>query len=84
MGMLPDGDFPGGGMFRIVEDGTAKLSDADCFRIGSIGRIDSSDVDAMLGALKRHDRVQTIGGIADSEAKQEILKLARNTVQRSV
>lgn len=29
MGMLPDGDFVGSGMYRVVEDGTAKLSAAD-------------------------------------------------------
>ncbi len=29
IGMAPDGDFPGGGMQRIVEEGTARLSDAD-------------------------------------------------------
>ncbi len=30
-----------------------KLSDAECFRIGSIGHIDESDVAAMLAALER-------------------------------
>ena len=29
-----------------------KVSDADCFRIGNIGRIDKSDVEALLGAIK--------------------------------
>ncbi|MEZ4320253.1 MAG: cytochrome c [Myxococcota bacterium] len=29
MGMLPDGDFVGSGMYRVVEDGTAKLSPED-------------------------------------------------------
>lgn len=29
MGMLPDGDFPGRGMNRVVQDGIARLSDAD-------------------------------------------------------
>lgn len=29
MGMLPDGDFPGKGMYRVIRDGTSKLSDAD-------------------------------------------------------
>lgn len=29
LGMDPEGDFPGGGMQRIVEEGTSKLSDAD-------------------------------------------------------
>jgi 2-aminoethylphosphonate-pyruvate transaminase len=29
-----------------------KVSDADCFRIGNIGRIDKSDVEALLEAIK--------------------------------
>lgn len=29
MGMLPDGDFAGRGMARVVREGTSKLSDAD-------------------------------------------------------
>lgn len=29
LGMTPDGDFPGGGMQRIVEEGTSKLTEAD-------------------------------------------------------
>lgn len=29
MGMLPDGDFPGKGMYRVIKEGTSKLSDED-------------------------------------------------------
>lgn len=35
MGMLPDGDFTGRGMFRVVEEGTSKLSDEDRRAIAS-------------------------------------------------
>jgi len=29
-----------------------KVSDADCFRIGTVGRIFPSDVEALLGAIR--------------------------------
>ncbi len=50
---------------RMSEQGfviyPGKLSDADCFRIGSIGHIDESDIEAMLGALERSLEAMGVG-----------------------